>query len=128
LNGNGTQLKIYRHLWIIYTGDVILVKTLATATEYVLALATLGDTTRNRDNPHCVVQPKVAKARTMVSVTCHCRWHYHNKLSQCKHDFTNPALIVELVQNCANRMRLHCYDIFLNPVRPKRSELEWLKN
>jgi hypothetical protein len=31
--------------WIIYIGDVILVKTLATATEYVLALATLGDET-----------------------------------------------------------------------------------
>jgi hypothetical protein len=79
-------------------------------------------------NPLCVVQPKVAKARTMVSVTCHCHWHYHNKLSQCKHDFTNPAMTVELVHNCANRMRLHCYDIFLNPVPLKRSELEWLKN
>jgi hypothetical protein len=31
------------------------------ATEYVLALATLGDVTRNRNNPICIVQPKVAK-------------------------------------------------------------------
>ncbi len=41
-----------------------------TATESVLALATLGDATRNRNNPICVVQPKVAKVRTMVSVSC----------------------------------------------------------
>ncbi len=45
-------------------------KTLAPATEYVLALATLGEATRNRNNPICVVQPKGAKARTMVSVAC----------------------------------------------------------
>jgi hypothetical protein len=38
-------------LWIVYIGNVILAKMLATATEYVLALATLGDTTKNRNNP-----------------------------------------------------------------------------
>ncbi len=32
-------------------GDVILAKMLMTATEYVLALATLGDATKNRNNP-----------------------------------------------------------------------------
>jgi hypothetical protein len=47
-----------------------LAKTLATVTEYLLGLVTLDDVTRNRNNPICVVQPKVAKARTMVSVTC----------------------------------------------------------
>ncbi len=31
------------------------------ATEYVLALDTLGDATRNRSNPICIEQPKVAK-------------------------------------------------------------------
>ncbi len=31
------------------------------ATEYVLALATLGNATRNRNNPICIVQPKVVK-------------------------------------------------------------------
>jgi hypothetical protein len=37
--------------WIIYIGDVILTKTSVTATEYVLALATLGNATKNRNNP-----------------------------------------------------------------------------
>jgi hypothetical protein len=37
--------------WIIYIGDVILAKTLATATEYVLALAILGNVTKNRNHP-----------------------------------------------------------------------------
>jgi hypothetical protein len=54
-------------IWIVY---VILAKTFSTVTEYVLALVTLDDATRNRNNPICVAQPKVAKARTMVSVTC----------------------------------------------------------
>ncbi len=55
-----------------------------TATEYVLALATLGNATRNRNNLICVVLLKVAKARTMVSIGCRCCWHYHDKLCQCK--------------------------------------------
>ncbi len=38
-------------LWVIFIGDVILAKMLVTATEYVLALATLGDITNNRNNP-----------------------------------------------------------------------------
>ncbi len=42
----------------------------AIVTEYVLALATLGNVTRNGNNPICVVQSKVAKARTTVSVAC----------------------------------------------------------
>jgi hypothetical protein len=71
---------------IIYIDDVILAKMSATETEYVLALATLGSMTRNRNNPICVAPPKVAKARTMVSVAC--RWHYNNKLHQCKHSFS----------------------------------------
>ncbi len=61
--------------WQCYFG-----KTLEAATEYVLALATLGDVTRNRNNPLCVVQPKVAKARTMAGVACHCHRHLHDKL------------------------------------------------
>jgi hypothetical protein len=39
-----------KHLWIVYIVNVILAKTSTTATEYVLALATLGDTTNNRNN------------------------------------------------------------------------------
>ncbi len=38
-------------LWIIYIGNVISAKTSATATEYVLTLATLGDAIKNRNNP-----------------------------------------------------------------------------
>ncbi len=38
-------------LWVIFIGDVILAKMLVTATEYILALATLGDITNNRNNP-----------------------------------------------------------------------------
>jgi hypothetical protein len=48
----------------------------STVTEYGLALATLGGTTRKRNNPVCVTLPKVAKARTMVSVACRCRGRY----------------------------------------------------
>jgi hypothetical protein len=62
-------LPIY---WIIYIGNVILAKTSATATEYVLALATLCGMTRNRNNPICVAPLKVAKARIMVSIACRC--------------------------------------------------------
>jgi hypothetical protein len=79
---------------ISYIGDVVLAKMSGTVTdidnkvtEYVLPLATLGNMTRNRNNPVCVVQPKVAKASTMVSIACHCRWHYCDKLCQCKHSF-----------------------------------------
>jgi hypothetical protein len=31
--------------------------------------------------------PKVAKARTMVSVACRCCQHYGDKLCQCKHGY-----------------------------------------
>jgi len=71
--------------WIVYIGNVILAKMWVTATEFVLALATLGDATRKRNNPISVVQPKVAKARTMVSVACRCCRHYRDKLYLCKY-------------------------------------------
>jgi hypothetical protein len=57
------------------------------ATKYVLALAALSDAKRNKNNPICVVQPKVAKASTMVSVACHGCQHCHDKLCQCKNGF-----------------------------------------
>ena len=69
----------------VYIGNVILAKMSATATEYVLPLATLGGMTRNGNNPICVVPPKVVKARTMVSIACHCRRHYRDKHHRCKH-------------------------------------------
>jgi hypothetical protein len=47
----------------------------------VLALATLGSATKNRNDPICVVPPNVAKARTIVAVTCPCRWCYCAKTS-----------------------------------------------
>ncbi len=64
----------------------------ATATEYVLALATFGGTTRNKNNPICVAPPKMAKARTMVSVTCRYCWCYHNKLHLCKYGLMNDSV------------------------------------
>jgi len=46
----------------------------------------LGDETKNRNDPiSSVAPPKVAKARTMVTVACHCRLHYRAKLRQRKH-------------------------------------------
>jgi hypothetical protein len=78
-------------LRIVYIVNVILAKTPATvteidnkATEYVLALATLGDATRNRNNPICVAQ---LNASTMMSVAFCCRRCYHDKLCQCKQSF-----------------------------------------
>ncbi len=59
----------------------------------VLALATLGGVTRNRNNPICVVSPKVVKASTMVTVACRCLRCYRSKLRQCKHSF-NPWIIL----------------------------------
>ncbi len=54
----------------------------------VLALATFGYVTRNRNNPICVASLKVAKASTIVTVACCChqcyRGHYCSKLRQCK--------------------------------------------
>ncbi len=46
-------------------------------TDYVLTLATLGGTTKNRNDPISAALPKVAKAST---VTCRCHCHYHAKL------------------------------------------------
>jgi hypothetical protein len=80
--------------WQYYFGE-----TSATVTEYVLAMATLGSVTRNRNNPICVVPPKVAKARTMVSVTCCSRWHYRDKLRQCKHTFIRKDCTAKAVVN-----------------------------
>ncbi len=40
--------------------------------ETVLVLATLGDVTKNRNNPICVMSPKVANAST---ISCRCRCH-----------------------------------------------------
>ncbi len=52
---------------------VFLAKMLATATEYVLALATLGNVTKIETILSYVVLPKVAKASTVL---CHCHWCY----------------------------------------------------
>ncbi len=42
----------------------------------VLALATLGGATKNRNDPIFVVLTEVAKASTQVTVACCCCWHY----------------------------------------------------
>jgi len=61
------------HLWIIYIGEVCKRNCQRQQHETVLALATLGDATRNRNNPICVASPKVANAST---VSCSCHRHY----------------------------------------------------
>jgi len=43
------------------------------------AAATLGGTTKDRNDPICVTSPKVAKASTLVTVACCCPWRYHLK-------------------------------------------------
>ncbi len=50
-------------LWIIYIGKVCKRNGQQQRHETVLALATLGDVTRNRNNPICVMLPKVANTR-----------------------------------------------------------------
>jgi hypothetical protein len=47
--GGATETEMI--LWIINIGDVISAKMSAIATEYVLALATLGDAAKNRNYP-----------------------------------------------------------------------------
>ncbi len=51
----------------------------------VTALATLGDATKNRNDPISVTPPKVAKASIIVTVACRCRQHYRASLCQWKH-------------------------------------------
>jgi hypothetical protein len=47
--------------------------------KYLVTLfATLGDVTRNRNDPICVALPNVAKVST---VTCLCRQHYRQQMS-----------------------------------------------
>ncbi len=50
-----------------------LAKTSATATEYFLALVTLGDATKIETILTYVAPPKVAKSSTVL---CRCRWRY----------------------------------------------------
>jgi hypothetical protein len=59
-------------------------KASVTAKDCELALTTLGDATKNRNDPLSAVPPKVAKASTAV---CRCRWCYHTKLCQWKNLF-----------------------------------------
>jgi hypothetical protein len=49
----------------VYIGEVFLAKTSAIATDYILALATLGDKTQI-DISICVKSPKVTKTRRSV--------------------------------------------------------------
>ncbi len=57
----------------------------------VLALATLGDATKNRNDPISVVLPKMAKASTIMCRCCKC---YRTKLRQWKYRFTKPKSFV----------------------------------
>jgi hypothetical protein len=54
------------------------------AVTIVLALATLGGKTKNRDYPISVAQPKVAEASTILTVACCCCRFDHTNLCQWK--------------------------------------------
>jgi hypothetical protein len=47
---------------------------LTTSTDYLLALATMGDATKNTTGPITAALPKVTKASSHVTVACGCRW------------------------------------------------------
>ncbi len=74
-------------LWIIYIGEVCKKNCQQQRHATVLALATLGNVT---EISICVLLPKVAKESTIVTVACHCHWHYFAKCCQCKHHFRLP--------------------------------------
>jgi hypothetical protein len=57
----------------------------------ILALATLGDVTKNRNDPISVVPRKMSKASTIMCRCCKC---YRAKLRQWKHRFTRPKSFV----------------------------------
>jgi hypothetical protein len=57
----------------VYRGHFLVI-TLASVTDYLHALATLGDATKNRNVPISVMPPKVAKASSHMTVACGCRW------------------------------------------------------
>ncbi len=74
-----------------------LAKMPVTVTEYVLALATLGDATKIETILSYVMPPKVAKASTVL---CCCRWHYcayfdnGNTALQSKSEATITGIII----------------------------------
>ncbi len=56
-------------LKLVHICNIFLAKMLATATDYLLALATLGDATKNRNDPiSSVPLPKVAKVAKVTKV------------------------------------------------------------
>jgi hypothetical protein len=83
-------------LWIVYIGEVCKQNCWRQRHETVLAFATLGDTTRNRNNSICVMPPKVAKAS---AVLCCCRWHYRAY-------FTNGNTALMKLHNIARRVHI----------------------
>jgi hypothetical protein len=56
-----------------------------------LALASLASVTQIELVLYCVTSSKVVKASTVVTILCHCCWHFclnaHDKLGQCKNGF-----------------------------------------
>ncbi len=88
---------------------------------------TLGGATRNRNNPICVASPKVAKASTIVTVTCRCRQryrrHYCSKLRQCKHGLNDHKNDPEQFTISVFTRRL---DEFWNSHLISFNEIDWI--
>jgi hypothetical protein len=66
----------------------------------VLALATLGGMTKDRNDPIFVAPPKAAKASIQLlwhvtDVGC-CRWHYHSNFCQWKYGLRKAITMDEL--------------------------------
>jgi hypothetical protein len=56
----------------------------------LLALATLGDATKNRNDPLCVALPKVAKARRKAILHHNITDIFDNKYHQCTLPYIQP--------------------------------------
>ncbi len=62
----------------------------------VLALATQGDVTRNRNNPFCIAPPKVPKASTDL---CDWGWHYHTHFANGNMAFIYTEYVRSYLKN-----------------------------
>ncbi len=97
-------LKAHLQWWSLYA------KMLAILCYLLTWLSHLWRRETNRNDPICVVPPKVAKAST---VTCHCRWHYHPDLRQCKNGLNIHLQWRCFCQNVCDSDRLSAWLVHL---------------
>jgi hypothetical protein len=101
-----TNVKAFSYGSFIYIGEACKQNRQRQRHKTVLAFATLGDATRNRNNPICVVPPKVAKAS---AVLCRCHWRYRayfpngNTALMKLHNIARRVYMMEI-----KAMKYHC--------------------